>query len=240
MNRSLTDLSNFEIVTAGGIKAKIKDFLFDENSWTIRHIEVDFGNIFTGKRVLVPNALFKTSQLVDKEFYLNISNNELENCPKPEDNLPISQKYEEELFKYYQLDYYWTFSGAIPRNVPEPEIDEHSLGTTLRSFKEVKGYAIHTLDGNFGKLNDLIADDNSWEINYVIIDTSKWFPLSKKVALDIMNIQNISYKNKEAKVLINEQVLQHAPEYDPDKPFDLDYENTLSQYYIKNLVKSDI
>lgn len=240
MNRNLSNLAGFNIVTEGGIKAKIKDFLFDENSWTIRYVEVDFGNIFTGKRVLIPNALFKKSQLVDKEFYLNITNNELENCPKPDENLPISQKYEEELFKYYQLDYYWTFSGAIPRNVPEPEIDEYSLGTTLRSYNEVKGYSIHTLDGSFGKLDDLIVDDNSWEITYVIIDTSKWLPLSKKVALDIIYIQSISYKNKEAKVLMQEHVLQHAPEYSTDEPFDNTFQSSLHEYYLKNMVDTNI
>lgn len=233
MKQNLKTLKGYDVVTTGSIKANIKDFLFDENNLTIRYIEVDFGNIFSGKRVLIPITLFQASQLVGKEFYLNISNEELENCPKPEENKPISRRYEEELFKYLQLQYYWTSGGPLPRQVPQKEIDESNLGTSLRSYNEVKGYTIQTLEREFGKLDDFIAETNTWEIFYIIVDTSIWLPLSRKVILDIGVIENISYKKEVVKLNIHEDLLKQAPEYDSDAEFDQDTENQVRQFYSK-------
>jgi len=50
----------------------------------------------------------------------------------------------------------------------------------LRSAKEVRGYHIQETDGPMGHGDDFIIDDETWEVRYLVIDTSNWWP-DKKV-----------------------------------------------------------
>ena len=44
----------------------------------------------------------------------------------------------------------------------------------LRSFKELRGFAIRATDGRIGTVSDLYFDDNSWQVRYCVIDTGEW------------------------------------------------------------------
>jgi uncharacterized protein YrrD len=41
----------------------------------------------------------------------------------------------------------------------------------LRSFKELRGFAIRATDGRIGTVSDVYFDDNSWQVRYCVIDT---------------------------------------------------------------------
>ncbi len=43
-----------ELETKDGILGKIKDFIIDDEEWTIRNLIVDIGTIFESKRVIIP------------------------------------------------------------------------------------------------------------------------------------------------------------------------------------------
>lgn len=244
MKRNINKLLDYKIITKDDITTSIKDFIFDEDTWTIRYIEVDFGNFFTGKRVLIPNVFFKKSHLINDQFFVDITKNELEKCPKPEEDLPVSRRYEEELASHFNLDKYWTVSypvpglGAIPvpKRMPSLDIDEKEVGTSLRSFKEIKGYDIITLDERFGVIDDLIVEDSDWKISYLCVDTSAWLPFSKKIIVDISIIDSISYKREEATVQIHTEDLKNAPEYDTDLLMDPQFENRMHEFYSRHLV----
>lgn len=45
----------------------------------------------------------------------------------------------------------------------------------LRSFKELRGFAIRATDGRIGTVSDVYFDDNSWQVRYCVIDTGQWF-----------------------------------------------------------------
>jgi hypothetical protein len=44
----------------------------------------------------------------------------------------------------------------------------------LHSLAEVTGYHIHALDGDIGHLEDFLVDDETWKIEYAVIDTKNW------------------------------------------------------------------
>lgn len=50
----------------------------------------------------------------------------------------------------------------------------------MRSAREVRGYQIQGRDEAIGHVNDFIVDDETWEIRYLVIDTSNWW-FGKKV-----------------------------------------------------------
>jgi len=246
MKRSLRDLKGFALNTKDGKKGKVKDFLFDEDQWAIRYIEADFGNLLSPKRVLIPKVFVKQAIWEDKTFLIDLSSSDIDKCPDIDDHLPISRKYEEELSKYYQITPYW--SGAYlgstggyfpprPISVPLKAVDEDKLGTILRSFKEVEGYHIQALDGTMGHVEDILIDDEDWQIIYTVVDTKNWLPWSKKVLVAIHWMDKVSYVKKEVEINLNTKTIKSAPEYNPDDLIDMDYEKELYDFYSRSLVK---
>lgn len=241
MKKSISELLKLDIFTVDDVKASTEDFLFDRDTWTIRYIEADFGTVFNNKRVLIPRFLLPDSYTSGTRFYLDLRKEDIERCPKPEQHQPVSKKYEEEIHRYYNIDWYWQQPYNIPGDpigsplypirVPPPAVDEDTLDTRLRSFREVKGYNILAADGNLGHIEDMIVDDQNWKIVYVVVDTSNWLPWSKKVLLDIGWIEQISYQNKEATINLHSEVIRNAPSYDDSVPVEEQYENVLHGYY---------
>lgn len=93
------------------------------------------------------------------------------------------------------------------------------------------GYGIRATDGKMVQVHDILVDDEDWQIVYVIIDTSKWNPWSKKVKLSIEWMDTISYVNSELNVNLNSDQIKNAPEFDPEHPIGMDYEKALAKYY---------
>lgn len=253
MKRSLKEIIGYTVETTDGRKGKVKDFLFDEDNWIIRYIEADFGSFFKDKRILLPINVLIDLLWDSKIFLLNITEEDIDKSPTPQDRPTVSRKYEKELMKHYGLSTYWstgyihpTHTGisypARPINVPikevnEEEISEEKLDTKLRSFKEVKGYHVHAIDGNLGHVEDIIADDADWQLIYLILDTSNWRPWSKKVILLISWLEKISFKTREVSINLHTDVIKNAPEFDTHKPVELAFEKALLEYYERKLME---
>lgn len=254
MKYSLKDLKSCKIITTDDADGKVKDILFDENTWIIRYIEADFGMTFASRRLLIPRGLLKEVNLKDKAINISLTSDELKNCPKPEDDKPISRIFEEQLNRHYGTDIYWqnpdynTYGGTsfgpyynTPRIIgTTPPIvaddPENKMKTSLQNFNEVEGYSIHVSDGKLGHVEDFIVDDNIWQITFLIIDTSSW-PWGKKVILPVNQVETIDFGFREARLNLNSETVKNAPEYDSSKLYQDDYGLTLNDYYEKSYVK---
>jgi uncharacterized protein YrrD len=245
MKHSIKDILDYKVITSDDLDGNAKDILFDQHSWIIRYLEVDFGNIFNDRKVLLPRFLMRDSFVTEDRFLVDANKSDIDACPKPDQHLPISRKYEEELHSYYRLDYYWDQPNiapvdpvggpSYPFRVPAGEVDEENLGTNLRSFREVKGYAINAVDGKLGNIADLLFDDSNWRILYAVVNTGNWLSWKKKVLLDISWIDRISYTQKEAVTSLTMDAIKNSPEYDPKAMFDERYESTFHDYYERNM-----
>lgn len=247
MKRRLEELKGFSIETSDGTKGKIKDFLFDEDTWKVRYLDADFGSFFKDKRVLLPIDALKEPLWDEELIPVNLTSKQIEDSPSPEEKPTVSREYEKELMKHYSFAAYWssgyippTHTGlyypARPMNVPtkevtEEKVSEEKLDTKLRSFKEVTGYHILATDGHLGHVEDMIADDADWQLIYLIIDTSNWRPWSKKVILLINWLDKISYETREVSIDVHTDVIKNAPEFDTSKPVDQAFEEALIDYY---------
>ncbi len=250
MKRSLKNIIGYTVETTDGEKGKIKDFLFDEEKWIIRYIDVDFGNFFKDKRILLPINVLIDLLWDSKHFLLNITKEDIEKSPTPEDKLTISREYEKELMKHYGFSAYWS-SGDMaqglyypirPINIPskvvkDENLSEEKMDSKLRSFNEVKEYHILATDGNLGHVEDMIADDDDWQMIYLVVDTSNWRPWSKKLILLINWLEKISYETREVSINLHSDIIKNAPEYDTHKSIEQAFEEELLEYYEKKFVE---
>lgn len=246
MKRSLKEITGYSIETKDDKKGKAKDFLFDEKQWTIRYLEADFGGWFSSEKILIPKVFLKPPLWETKIFPTELKADDIEKCPKIEEHLPVSRKYEQAIFDHYKINPYWASAyvgsaGAVypprPTRVPKKVVNEKELDSILRSFNEIKGYEIETLDGKIGQVEDLLIDDEDWQIVYVIVDTQSWVPWSKKVMIAIDWLDEISYTKREAKIKLRTETIKNAPEFDPNALVDHKYEKSIYDYYSSSLVK---
>ena len=250
MKRSLKELIGFTIQATDGEKGKVYDILFDDETWIIRYVEADLGNMFSMERVLIPRFYLREPLWEEKHFPIELTMEKIKNSPNIDFDLPVSRKYENELVEHYGLKPYWPvniaayagketmFNPYILFKANKKTIAKEKFETCLRSFTEIRGYLINATDDNFGHIEDLIIDDSNWQILYFIIDTKNIVPWSKQVMLPIDLIDEISLVNNDIKINLPKETIKNAPEYTPAMPVDEEFEKLLGDFYSREISKN--
>lgn len=243
MKRSLKKLKKFSLQATDGDRGKVKNFLFDDDTWVIRYLEADMGNLFNEKRVLIPRHHLGTPLWDDKHFPVHLTIKEIENSPGLEFDLPVSRQYESRLLEHYQVQPYWPeaiagytgresmlgpgYTFRIPKRSGVSDVES----THLRSFSEVSGYYIKAADDQFGHVEDLLIDDTTWQIVFAVIDTKNLTPWSKEVVIPVELLEEISFLNKEVTINLSKEEIKNAPEYDSSDDFTVDYEREVYSFF---------
>ncbi len=84
-------------------------------------------------------------------------------------------------------------------------------GSTLRSMKELEGYAIRATDGTIGHVRDFYFDE-SWVIRYFIVDTGAWL-WSRKVLISPIAIGHPNWSERALFRLAHEGAGQGRPRH---------------------------
>jgi hypothetical protein len=248
MLRNTSDLTRYTLRAKDGEAGSIEDFYFDDEAWTIRYIVAETGTWLEGRNVLISPISLGTMDASKRTLEVKLTKTQIENSPPIDTHKPVSRQHETAYFDYYGYPYYW--SGpyvwgpmAYPANLPAPtqtqtlaaEIKaakgrEQPEDPHLRSAKLVTGYYIGASDGEIGHVEDFIVDNESWTIRYMVVDTRNWWP-GKKVVISPEWIGNVSWTDSTVYVELTRGAIKNAPEYDPSRPIDRDYEARLHQHY---------
>ena len=103
----------------------VRDFYFDDKTWTIRYLVADTGGWLTDRQVLIsPHALGHLYPQ-GKVFLVNLTRKQIEKSPSIDEHKPVSRQHEEEYHRYYGYPYYaesWPLSGlaSYPVLAPPP------------------------------------------------------------------------------------------------------------------------
>jgi hypothetical protein len=247
MLRSANEIIGYSLNALDQDVGSCKDFLFDDRWWTIRHMVANTGGWMIGKKVLVSPTMINKPDWKTRKIFLNVSKDKIENCPVPLEDETVSREHERKISQYYGLPYYWSGAGlwgsaAYPyavetfiadNNIPESEKDPGNQETEnhLRSLKEVTGYDIKANDGNIGHVEEFIMDDETWALRYVVVDTRNWLPGGKKVLLPLKWAESVRWEGAEFEVNLDKADIETSPEFDPEKPINLEYEAQVYDYY---------
>lgn len=100
----------------------------------------------------------------------------------------------------------------------------------LHQATTLKGYTLHSLDGEIGKVNEFYFDDQYWAIRYVVAATGTWLTgrhvLISPYALTAVN-QNAHY----VAVNLTKKQIEDSPSLDSDKPVSRQFEEAYYGYY---------
>jgi sporulation protein YlmC with PRC-barrel domain len=248
MKRTIKNLVGFTISATDGEIGKVKDFYFDDITWTIRYLVVETGNWLSNRKVLIsPEALLQCDWVYET-FPVNLTKEQIEKSPNIDTDQPVSRQQEMELYAHYPWINYWgsgLWSGgmgttgmmmpmsSVPmeeavknsKDIPDAEADPH-----LRSAKSVEGYTIHASDDTIGDVEDFLVDDGNWTIHYIVVYTGNWFP-GKKVTISPDLIKEINWEISEVIIDVPVEQVKNSPEYDASKQLSTEYESILKNYY---------
>jgi uncharacterized protein YrrD len=241
--RRCNTLKGFRLGATDGEIGKVEDFFFDDRAWTVRYLVADTGFWLPNRLVLIsPHALGEIQE-TENVLRVQLTRHQIEESPPITADQPVSRQFEREYYRYYGWPVYWTGPalwgpGPYPLYYapletvaglpPESEVD--SGDPHLRSVKEITGYHIEARDGEMGHVEDVIMEENSWVIRYLVVNTGKWLP-GKKVLVAPPWIQEMSWARSAVSTDLPRSSIQAAPEYDPDVPIARDYEISLFQHY---------
>ena len=87
----------------------------------------------------------------------------------------------------------------------------------LRSFKELRGFAIRATDGRIGTVSDVYFDDSGWQVRYCVIDTGQWFA-GQHVLVGSRRLSIVDANSQDLWVRLSKAEVQRSPKADSDKP----------------------
>ena len=100
----------------------------------------------------------------------------------------------------------------------------------LRHETEIKGYAIHAIDGLIGTVNDFLFDDATWLVRWLVIDTGNWLP-DRKVLLPPSALADVNHMGRQFSVRLTKQQVKECPAVESDRPVSRQTETNIYSYY---------
>jgi hypothetical protein len=252
MLRPVSAFKGLSIAATDGDIGSVRDLYFDDLTWTVRYLVVDTGSWLPGRQVLI-SPLSVSGQRQGDRVAVNISKEQVENSPSIDADKPVDRQHEEALARHYDQRYYWegpyrwgllAYPGMppmpgtaapispelVPADLAARELPAVEGDPTLRSAREVTGYYIAARDGDIGHVEDFLVDGRAWALRYIVVDTRNWWP-GRKVVISPEWITRVSWPDSKVHVDLTQAAIKAAPEYDPTRPFERDYERRLFEHH---------
>ena len=233
MLRCLSGILGYRISAVDGEVGKVHDFYFDDVEWIVRYVVVEAGSLLNRNRVLISPAMVGQPDWKEQVLPISLTVEQVKTSPEVDTDKPVSRQQEQAIAAAYAMMPHWVPDAVVP--VPltprHPVLPEPAKGDAhLRSAKHVTGYRIHASDGDLGHVDDFIADDECWSIQYIAVATGEWLP-GRKVLVAPRWIESISWDAREVTVNLSREGVKRSPEYDPTAPINREYEVRLYDYY---------
>lgn len=241
MLRSIKSFEEHPLRAADGLIGSIKDFLFDDLEWTVRYLVLDTGTWLSERKVLVSSTTLKRAEGEPTAFALPVTRDAIENSPPLYEGKPISREYEAVLARYHGWPAYWESlklaaatavnrrSEVLPDTVKGMRLEEEGRHN-LRSANEVMGYRVFANDGDVGKVEDFVIEDEAWIIRYLVVDTGNWLR-GRKVLVAPQWARRLSWTETKVEVDLSKEAIESSPEYNPFSPVNREYEMQLYDFY---------
>jgi hypothetical protein len=100
----------------------------------------------------------------------------------------------------------------------------------LRNTSDITGYAIEASDGAIGSITDLLFDDVTWLVRWLVIDTGA-FLNGRKVLLPPSALRQVDHSGHRLSVHLTKQQIKDSPDITADEPVSSEMETNLYDHY---------
>jgi hypothetical protein len=190
--RALRELDGYRVEGQGGALGEVIDTYFDDHSWTVRYLMIAGGGRGISMVLLSPHSLRRIDRR-GRRIMVALTPAQFRAIPSVEAVPAISRAAEIGLLEYYGFPYYWTGRHRWGNDLyPKPLTAAPTAGTAnhvmepwpeahLRSVRDFRHYTLHATDGELGHVDDLLSQDRSWAVRYIVVETRRWWPAGRVV-----------------------------------------------------------
>jgi uncharacterized protein YrrD len=100
----------------------------------------------------------------------------------------------------------------------------------LFSFEELRGYGIRAADDDIGSVDDLLFEDTTSMVRYLVVETGSWL-FGRKVLLAAAALGPVDHKAREITTALTTRQVKDGPGIDADQPVSRQHEEALHSYY---------
>lgn len=233
MLRAVKDLTDYGILATDGPIGQVVDVLMDDRSWTVRYFVVDTGTWLADRKVLISPLAVGMPDWAAQQLPVTLTKARVQNSPEVNTDNPVLRQHEIEQLSYYGYPLYWE-AGGLSVAVPLPAIAEANVETRvdthLRSVKAVKGYTIVARDGELGHVDNVLVDDQTWTIRYLVVNTGHWWS-GHQVLIAPQWVERITWEDATVTLDLTRDAIQNAPPYDAEALFERQHEMAMYEHY---------
>lgn len=99
----------------------------------------------------------------------------------------------------------------------------------LWSTEDLRGYHVRATDGVLGHVHDILFDDSTWLLRYLVVDTGWLFGRRVLIAAPALSAPNIEMR--EFPVALTREQIRNSPDIDTDAPVSRQQEAMLHSHY---------
>jgi len=178
MLRTLHDLSDVCVMATDGAMGRIRNFLFDDESWDVRYLVVDVGGWMCRRDVAISVTAIDRPDWDNRRICARLSKEQVRHSPDVDTTKPVTRQQELAMREYYNWPSAFRDNTLEVTFPPVPTGREYPVRTRedphLRSVNDVAGYAVCDRKGEIGQLEHFIVDEHSWHIDYLDVQTGDW------------------------------------------------------------------
>ena len=251
MLRTLAELEGYTIGATDGDVGQVSDLYFDDRAWTLRYFVVETGKWLASRKVLISPYAIGAPNWPERILPAAITRDQVRNSPEMDTDRPVSRQQEEQFLGYYGYPNYWVGGGLWgPMAYPGATMGGSMLGAPtlqdtqaqaerhqhddhhLRSGKAIMKYSIRATDGDIGHVQDMLVEDGTWAIRYLVVNTSNWW-LGHSVLVSPRWITDVSWTDESVSINLTRDTIKAAPPYTIQTQLDRLEEETLHKHYAR-------
>lgn len=247
-----SEIIGYSVQATDGAIGSVSDLLFDDARWGLRWAVIDTGNWLPGRRVLLPASELGPPDETAREVPVAATREQVKDSPGIGADEPVSRQLESSIHTHYGWTPYWslgtaypldpagyfTSAGGVPLvpsdpapNADVPPADRKQQGDPhLRSIDEVTGYYVKASDGSIGHVEDFMAEEETWALRYLMVDTRNWLP-GRTVLISPDWAREIDWHERQVFLDVTREKVKNSPEYAPERKLDRGHEATLYGHY---------
>jgi sporulation protein YlmC with PRC-barrel domain len=219
---SLRELTGYSVVSRDGKLGAIQDFQVNIRDWVIQNVIVYRPERPMSRYILVPAEAIGRTDLKSSIVLVKVSRDEAGQGRRTDRNgLPsVQQKMGSKPPDVWPTGSDWT-TESLPldseprgRKVARPlkSNEVQSAGPTRSRAQHLLGYRIVARDGDVGRLADLIVQNDTWAVNYLLVTTGDQRP----ALLAPCWVTSVASDESEIKVDLKRETIRKSPEFGPE------------------------
>ena len=190
-----------DVHATDGYIGRVEEFYFDDAQWTIRYLAVNTNSWLQRRHPVLISPAAVASDWGRAGFNLTLTREQVRNSPEIDLTRVPSREEEIGVLGHFGHPLYWKANG------------QNGSTPNLCATKDLIGDHIQARDGEIGHIDDVLIDEASWRVDYLVVDTSNWIG-GKWVAIVPQVLRSIDWEAGTVEVSITRDAVKQSPPMD--------------------------